>query len=106
MTVAENASTRSVAAIAKTPSLNASSRAGLVTRSSPSDVRERRRELASDQTHRLEVAVEEVLEHHAVAAGALVLAKLRGDLVERADHGSFLEPLLLVVERDLARPHA
>ena len=47
--------------------------------------RDRRRELAADQPHGLEVRVQEVLEHHAVAARALVLPQPRGDLVDRAD---------------------
>ena len=62
------------------------------------------RELAADQPHGLEVGVEEVLEHHAVAAGALVLAEPRDDLVHRADDAALRvggEPL---VEALLARP--
>ena len=48
--------------------------------------------------------MEEVLEHHAVAAGSLVLAELRGDLVERADDRPLAERAELLVERHLARP--
>src|SRR5438034_8125723 len=39
---------------------------------------------ACDQAHGLEVGVEEVLEHDALAAGALVVAQPLGDLVDGA----------------------
>src|SRR5690348_13280583 len=77
----ESSSTSSVAAIANTPSLKVSKRVvpGSFTdrdrRGRGGRSGERRRELAADQPHRLEISVEQVLEHDAVAARPLVGAQ-------------------------------
>src|SRR5437870_1115205 len=91
-----NSSTSSVAAIANTPSLKVSRREvpGSIApdrRGRGGRLRERRRELAADQPDRLEVGVEEMLEHHAVAAGALVGAETLGGLLDGADDGEGLD---------------
>src|SRR5439155_21931546 len=65
---------------------------------------ERRRELAADQPDRLEVGVEEMLEHHPVAAGALVGAETLGGLFDGADDGEGLDSGEPVVERGVAWP--